>query len=834
MATLSDILKQQFQVARSPGGQLSLERPQTISQLASRLGMPVQPTDPMSAAAIGANFDQQKMAGSPQQVQAAITQALEPSEQLTTAERRTPGSSAQPIFGARKTLANIGELSNIPERVQQFIEIQKQKILQASLVTQQAVEQVPGGVQGATQINWVSLKSDLELFRANPADLQVLSRINQQLGRDSNSLLSPDEIKSMYQSAVEAIASGAQGVIDRDLTVGDLVQLPDFGVSLSDLAQSLNKPQDVVSSMSLKDLQESIESLEGRAEVQAVDVGAQAPELGQAEREEFREIGREISESGERVTEAELSRLEQAIEAGETVVFGGERRLLSDVLSDDFISKQVQDYLNAPEGDPSRKKLEESEPGLVDFIRKNVAALSQLSSQMESSSAELGKIQKENQALKQFGNVSLSDALMKSIVPGWGEISSSAIDISAIPLLNAAKRLPKEKAEQLAAAANAIQAGFPDLLDDLLGLSESEIEQLANKPEVLGTLSRVNAAVAQIDALSTSNPDSILDAFFGEDVSAEQLERQLQDDEIRAKMGMETSGLASLVDIDRDQKVDSPESILERMKAEQRGGGLKEALRGDLREFVSKKFEKLADIPEAREFILSPLAKLSGTEDTRLRDTAIGMTWEQLVKLENISGSLTATARDVILKAFGYKRGDNTRIILAEIYRTAPNLDPSKYDMKRKAKIVVAGKRVDTTTGRSLIGKDPDIVIPNEKSAFATTLRRMEKAIGKAKEHIDMLKKIAESPEVDRGSIERSISGMEMAVKRLEGKNKSLKVLSGESDTPPVWVDPSWGGILKKDGVVVNTRTSKQPALHEMVLFAALNGMNTISKLLGG
>lgn len=482
MASLADKLKQ----VRGPGGQLSQETTEEVQSLAGQAGLPAPPTTAIGAGMIGASPNQQKMMGTPVQKQAAFnTLAQQPPESnLSDALRRgqVRSQATAQEQGAIQKSQDMQNLGALGDRVTGFIEAQRQK-LEGAAGQGVAVQSVGtfAGPQGANQ-DITSLKDLLAQYRANPTDQNTLLQVNKALGYDINTQLSPQQVDQLYESAVDSIAKGGAGNVDDDLTVSDLVASQNFGYDTATLSQLLGVPEESVAKMSVGDLRNQINQVASQefSKTAQLEQQAQSGQLGQAERGLARQGAREASRVGQRSSEADIGHLEQQIQNADQVSFGGQTYKVDDLLKDDTISGIISDYMNSGEGSEARTKLEQTEPALVDFIKKNEAVLHDASEQMKQGAQTFKETQEANKALQSsaFGGISVDPSVMKAILPGYGELSAEKINPDLVPVLAYARMVGPQLGAKFGNELNKAVAADPSIAGQLKDLNGTELSNL--------------------------------------------------------------------------------------------------------------------------------------------------------------------------------------------------------------------------------------------------------------------------------------------------------------------------------------------------------------------
>lgn len=579
MASLSDTLKnrRQGQLKRGPGGQLTQETPEELQSLAGQAGLQAPPITPLGTAIIGANKDQQKMAGTPAQKQAALSLAAQPVEQgLSGAVRRMQARSQmtgeeQQQKEKSQDMMNLGSLG---DRVTSFIDSQRQKLqTQAQAPTTQTNAL---GVTSASTFQGKdvsSIKSKLDQFRKEPNNQQLLLEINQALGYNINTQLSPEQVNDLYESAVDTITRGGAGIIDNDLTVQDLLDTGNLGYTPEELSQLLGKPANQISNLSVGQLRSEIERVgqEEFSRTQELEQQAQSGTLGLAERQLARQAGREMSATGIRATEADYSNMEQQIQNADMVQFGGKEYKVDELLQDETISNIIKDYMEAAPGSPIREQVDKLEPALKQFIEKNSAVLQEASAAMQAGAQEFRAIQEANKGLTRFADgLQISPELAAKVIPGYGQLSAARIDRAAVPFLAAMDSVPNQ-----AAAINQIselEQSFGDTFtDQLAGLTKQEILTLkpGKSDGPLEKWATTQELRQRVEKTSPNDLDSLYQIQYG--INANTANSFRKEGNRRSVLGVETGLPSDILD---------PSSLYENVKSAVPSATLADAARG--------------------------------------------------------------------------------------------------------------------------------------------------------------------------------------------------------------------------------------------------------------
>lgn len=538
------------------GGQLTEESQQGVQSLAGQVGLQAPPITPAGTAAIGGNPDQQKMAGTPAQKTAALNLSQQNPTSLQDTLRRgqVRNQATSEEAASMQKSQDMKNLGSVGERVSDFIDSQRQQ-----LAAQQAPVAV-GVSSTATGNASAPISADasnlLNQLRSDPTNQQLQLQVNQALGYDVNTQLSPDQINNLYQSSQQSISAGGANVVADKLAVSDLISNPKFGYSADQLSQLLGVPADQIGKMSVADLRDAInqESQKEFTSTQQLDQKAQSGQLGIAERGLARQAGQEASRVGTRSSEADVAHLDQQIANADQVQFGGKSYNVDDLLKDDTISGVITDYMNAAPGSDTRAQLEKSEPQLVGFIQKNEALLDDASKQLSAGAQTFQDTQQFNKQLAQ----SLPPELAKVLTPEAGSLQAGKIDVTKHPLLNWLQNNPDAK--------NKLQGVSSEDAQALSGLNEDQINSLQ-----IGTQGGLwdqyleqqkNVATKKSVLQQAGNkPDAVVDtALNGFAGGYDQLTRLYNKDNRANLLGLPNT-LDQFSDLTHDGKLSSPDQI---------------------------------------------------------------------------------------------------------------------------------------------------------------------------------------------------------------------------------------------------------------------------------
>jgi hypothetical protein len=468
-------------------GKLVQSTEEELRNLAKKQGTPGVPITPAGAAASGASPDAAKMAGSRQQKEAAPTAVkVQTDKSLAGTQRLDQGREV--ATGAEQAQAakagKLQQLSGVDERVQALVNQQLSAgNLQASAAAQTAYNDAQLATLAPT-VDQAGVKTLLDKYHQLNLELQSpaldptarqakQAELNQALADLTNQygINNPQAYLDVSQTRVGSTA--AQSVINpADVKLSTLDVSP-LGLSQAELTDLLGPDW---ADLSVGQFQQRVNDVR-QAEFQRINtLRGQLVTLpvGSAQRElVLRELG-DSANVGVTGVEQGIKQLQQQLDEASVVKVGGVDYTVENLLKDETISRLVADYLN-PAGDPEDKAaLEQGNPDLVAWIKGNSQALTDLAKQMGVSDAGFGTVQEGQKALATVGEgATLSDAVMKNLVPEWGSAVASVTDLSDNGLYAALKdpSVTTDDRADLAAKLNA----DPELVQTLAGLPAEQV-----------------------------------------------------------------------------------------------------------------------------------------------------------------------------------------------------------------------------------------------------------------------------------------------------------------------------------------------------------------------
>ena len=477
MATLKQTLRglpqADDQISRGPGG--VLQRGPTLQEATKAAGLAAAPTTPLAAQMTGASTQAAKMAGTPQQMQAALQQATQAPTLGTALRQKQYGREVTAAeAGAMSKSADMQKLGGLGDRVTKMVQNEYDKL---SAVTAKPAAATEYAGKDITQI-----AGDLEIVRTNPTSQEAkeaMVRINTFLGKtDPNAVLEATEFNKLYQDAQTAIGGAAAIAIRdvRDIPISEVVG--DLGYDLPALAGLLNVPEQDLQKYTVKQLQDKVDqvSREEFSRAQQLQQQATSPLVGAAERGLAREAGRELSVTGVRASEADMQRLASEIDSADQVSLMGQTKSYADWLADDEISAMVKEVLDSPANSQLRKDLKEQAPDFYNFVTRNETALKAASANIETGATQFKQIQESNK--KAIEDLGIDMDTATKIAPDIAGIQSKLIDMNAVPVF---KFIASTPAESRPIVSDEIKSAITNNLvsaEELNTLTEPELNQL--------------------------------------------------------------------------------------------------------------------------------------------------------------------------------------------------------------------------------------------------------------------------------------------------------------------------------------------------------------------
>lgn len=694
MATLQQTLrglpKADDQLTRGPGG--VLQRSSTLKQATQQAGLAAAPTTPMAAQMTGASAQAAKMAGTPQQVQAALQQATEqPTLQTALRQKQYGRGITEAEAGVMSKSADMQALGGLGDRVTKMVSNELGK---------------------AGTAKDVDLSADLakirEEFKKDPtgksqAAMDAMLRIVQ-------SGQSLDKIQQLVPEAAVAIADIAAKTIVDPTTVKAAQFLPELGYTAESLAELLKVTPEEVQGYSLSQLQNKVNQAvsEEFTATQQLEQQAVSPLVGAAERGLAREAARELSATGVRASEADMQRLADEISTAHLVSFppGTSPRPVDEILADDEISAIVKDIVESPEGSQLRKDIEAQAPDFYNFIKRNETILKEASAGLDTSTTEFKAIQTFNKSL--FGD--LSEKAIATYAPGATGFKSTRLTAADVPILTYRASLSDTERKLADNEFNKIEASNPDMAKEISTLSADQLATLGigKKGSNYDKMISYNQKVDEVATTPDENEDSIVSSIYADAGSVEAANQTINNNNAMVALGYPST-------VSRTQPINAAESKKEFLAANPKIS-ITAAASGEVPKIPQLRLGKTKQIEDAVELnihtTLLPVLKdgsLSAEEINDTRGPINKLNWDDLLDLRQIAdrsgAKIDKPALDDKLNKLRRENTDQEFILVGGADRR--NTDPA-LDIDRWARLLdpkVDDRKVDKAVVRDLISK---------------------------------------------------------------------------------------------------------------------------------
>jgi hypothetical protein len=306
-----------------------------LQGLAGAAGLVAPPTDAINAASIGANADQAKMAGTGQQMQAAVKLALKPEDTLAYKERtesgRTKAADARELPETLKQLVGLG--GKIGAATQTAIQSAGEKaLLNASNINEEALKGTFPDTTKATEVK----NAAIAYAQAEPKDkLAKLTALTSSAGSLANAakVFGVDEATWTKQIA---------DALPADLTLKEIASSGLTAIDTSGITSFLaegdpNLDSAKVESMSWGEIKaRTSKKLQDRyMDVNQLTKQANDLTLDRNTREAAQARLRELGAGGVVTASEQAQDLTTAIERGDNITFNGKEMEIGEFLDDE-------------------------------------------------------------------------------------------------------------------------------------------------------------------------------------------------------------------------------------------------------------------------------------------------------------------------------------------------------------------------------------------------------------------------------------------------------------------------------------------------------------------
>jgi hypothetical protein len=576
MPTLLQTIKQNSQL-----GQTSEEE---LAKLSQNSGRSAPPINPLESSTIGANPDQAKMAGTPNQKLNAINIASKPEDSLQRAKRVTPQPSAQMTteqMAKKQELEQLSNLGNLSGRVAQIA-------LRGIQADNTQALQIDETLTASANTDQNEALGRISSGAATSADYLAVAPL---LGIDTTDAANAEELVTQVKNALQAgdsdVAKLAAEQAAGSFTLGQLTEqdYADLGLSNpAELAASLDLTEEELAGLTLDQLTDATRELQAEYFDQAREARSvlSDPASTFAAREAARAQLNMLSEAGIDDVEMQMDNLLTEIDESKTVQFMGEDVQIDELLSSEYMNTKIGLALQDEE---YMDELKNEFPDLGIFIENHRNAFENLTDEVDADAAEFLAVQEDNFKLAKpvDGLPEVPTDAMKQWYPNFGEMQSERLQPNGVLSVLQDESVSKEAKAAILETINYFSNGDPNspIIQELGTLTPAQLTQLGFTDKRQAETFRKN--YEQLNDLSKLDPK--LDAkqlssqLYG-GLDAKSLQAALSD-----SLALEASGFGKvkstardILDANRDGKLDPLADIQSRMLKQNSFGSLSELL----------------------------------------------------------------------------------------------------------------------------------------------------------------------------------------------------------------------------------------------------------------
>lgn len=405
-------------------------------ELARQQGMPAAPLSPLGAAGIGASQDVAKMAGTGEQVRAALRETLkertETKDVMAEAERGTERArfDVGRIQQQLQTMTGLGSLDNrVADKIRQNLtKVDTGNIKNA--IDEVAVRSVlsKGGTIAPSDADVKAAVTEIAKLQVKATPEEVV-KVLSLLGISSSITESTESLaQKLAQTGVfkQSGAAEIKKIMDDNmasqakLKIGDLApeQKP-FSAAEQDAIEDILDVDDI-DTWTLDEVKSALQAYSSRnfANVDELRGVLASPTASQSQKDFARKRLAELGAIGVTSAEEKTNDLQRQMDEGDTVKFGKTQVKIFDLLNKPEYKAIIANALATPEG---LAELEKSDPELADWVKKNQARLVDFRKELADGTKEFIDLQKKyNDTLKDTP----PDVLDK-LVPNWRDAKSN-------------------------------------------------------------------------------------------------------------------------------------------------------------------------------------------------------------------------------------------------------------------------------------------------------------------------------------------------------------------------------------------------------------------------
>lgn len=535
MATLQQTLRglpqADDQITRGPGG--VLQQKKTLQQATQQAGLAAAPLTPLAAQMTGADEQAAKMAGTPQQLQAALKQATEPME-LQTALRRKPvrtEATAAELQTIQKS-GDMQKLGGLGDRVTNLIKDEYKK-LSSTAVDLLAVTEYLGKPLAPIADKLLALKN-------NPQDMNAQLAVAEYFGKALDPI---GEVPKLFKSTAESVGTAAAGAVRdlKDIPISEIIG--DLGYDIPSLSGLLGIAEADLQKYSVEDLQAKVNQLSSEefSASQQLQQTATSRLVGAAERGLAREAGRELSATGIGAAEADVQGLVDAVNSSDQITFLGQTKSYRDWLADEEISAMIKEVVESPEGSKLRTDLEKNYPEFYSFVKNNEGSLKLLTSSIQTGATQFKQIQDKNK--KFLEDSGLSDAALKIYADKFTGLLANEIKPTDIPVVDYISTLKSDdEKKKFSDTLNTIVSTDPKLAAEINDLSKDQLIALGiGQPESnWSKMTSYNQRIDEIGKIKDSDYDRLIGETFSDVSSLELAQENIKTGNILKTLGLDS------------------------------------------------------------------------------------------------------------------------------------------------------------------------------------------------------------------------------------------------------------------------------------------------------
>lgn len=637
MALYDDIRKN---LSRGPGGQLSSTSGEELQNASQALERPTVPTVPSEAAAITANPDVAKMAGTPANLQNAVRQSVRKEMDRATVERtQAPSKVLSPAQKQQEEQAKQLQenIKDLPARVQKLSQTLFQNTSQQALTP--GLNAPAFDAERPPTMNdadWETAKGLATSIAAGTASTSELARLQNMLGKP----IDGDTIKKWVSGPQEAVANAIATALPDTASLAEVYPEPE---KMQAIAEALGVPLEQVQGMSFKQFQDAVKGKQAKdfSDTEALRRQAVDPSLSPAERDAARRALKDAGASGLSSIERDVAKVEDRIASGDQIMFNGQSMGIEEALSDDNLKGTIKRYFEEPD---FAAKLAASEPDLTNLIENNKEYFQQQAAKIEPVLAEFTRIQEANSKLNDLGNgLKVSDDIMKQLIPEWG--TATSVQLAEPPIVSAIKQFGEADKATLTSNINKF-APYPELVNELKAFDANALlkEGFLDKgkdgqPSTVDTLLNTYQDFKSIENMA---PQAATTVDVQNLLGAETLnitEEQLDDYWTLINLGQDKDGqiakFMNVIDSNRDGKPDAPGEVIAKAKELISGG-----------QPVNLKSLLARGIPNPEGIAKSGLGSAGG----KLADNSVKSMVDKFKDVLNLSGTVKADGASKLSK----------------------------------------------------------------------------------------------------------------------------------------------------------------------------------------